>query len=156
MRKIRDAKNQHYTIIILCLILLAVCTCLSGCMLNGNMQPPPKLTGHEWMLSGYRDPDGVLVSPIPGSPITITFDPSGGLTGSSGCNSYHGTYTVEGELLSIRSLTSTKMYCSEPEGLMAQEERYLSLLSDSTRYQILDRNLVLSYYDVRKNLVYKL
>jgi heat shock protein HslJ len=155
MKKIRDAKSPHYAIKILCLILLAVCIWLPGCMLNGNTQPPPVLTGHEWNLQGYRDSNGELVSPIPGSTIAITFDPSGDLSGRSGCNSYHGSYTVEGEILTIRSLASTKMYCSEPEGLMAQEERYLSLLSDSTRYQILDGNLVLSYYDVRKNLVYK-
>lgn len=139
---------------IFCFLLVAACTFLAGCVLNGNTQPPPALTAHEWDLQSFRDPGGDLVAPLPGSIVTLTFSPAGDIHGKSGCNSYHGTYSVEGELLTVQSLASTEMYCPGPEGLMAQEERYLILLSESTRYQVLDNTLILSYYDIRKHMVF--
>ncbi len=93
------------------------------------------------------------MQPLPGSFTTLAFDPSGEFRGTAGCNSYRGTYTVEGELISIKSLNVTEISCGEPPGVAAQEEYYLSLLENTTRYHVEDEHMVLSYYDIERLMV---
>jgi len=69
---------------------------------------------------------------ITGTTITAKFTDDSKITGSAGCNHYGGEYLLDGANLSISSLFSTLMYCTEPEGVMEQEARYLGLF-DSVR-----------------------
>jgi heat shock protein HslJ/sporulation protein YlmC with PRC-barrel domain len=50
------------------------------------------------------------------------------VSGSAGCNTYQATVDREGDSLTISNLTVTDKSCTEPEGIMSQEEEYLSLL----------------------------
>ena len=60
----------------------------------------------------------------------------GKVTGSAGCNTYTGTYTLDGDKLTIAGLTvtdETKKTCDSPRGIMDQEAIYLANLAGAVR-----------------------
>lgn len=81
-------------------------------------------------------------APIAGRPITIAFK-DGQVNGSSGCNSYFGEYTVNGNEISFGPLASTEMACMDPEGIMQQEQEYLHFLSEVVTFEMKGDQLVL-------------
>ena len=82
------------------------------------------LDGTTWTLLGFRDGD--LFDPVPeGIEVTATFD-GDNIGGSSGCNTYRGTFTTDGDAVTVGPLMSTMMAC-EPDR-MDIEQRYLSIL----------------------------
>ena len=98
--------------------------------------PPAPLTGTEWTLESYNIGNEAISSVISGTTVTATLSPDGNITGSAGCNRYGATYHLDGTNLSISPPISTKMYCGEPEGIMEQETRYLTLLESVADYSI--------------------
>lgn len=93
-------------------------------------QPPPALNGTSW----------VLENTLPDTSITAAFQ-DGEFSGFAGCNTYTGTYTVNGPTLSIGGLQTTQQACS-PE-IMAQEQLYLTGFASAFRYDIVDRQLTI-------------
>lgn len=77
------------------------------------------------------------------SEITLTFDADNGVSGNSGCNSYGGGYTLEGDTLTFGALFSTLMACMD-ESLMEQEQAYLRTLEAVTGYTLQNHTLTLS------------
>ena len=55
------------------------------------------------------------------------------LEGSSGCNHFTGSYTVDGDDIAIGPLSSTRMACASPE-LQAQETAYLAALAATNKW----------------------
>ena len=78
-------------------------------------------------VSGYLR-EGAIVAPVAGSLVTAEFGPEGRLSGSAGCNRYVASYSTDGTSLEISGAASTRMFCTEPEGVMEQETAYLALL----------------------------
>jgi len=78
--------------------------------------------------------------PIAGRPITITFE-DGQVSGSAGCNSYGGSYQVNGDKIAFSEVFSTMMACPEPEGVMEQEMMFLQFLGDAQRFEMADGQL---------------
>lgn len=118
-------------------------------------QPP--LEGPTWTLLAAveeRRPEGLPV-PVPdpnpvleGTEITLRFD--GGIAqGSAGCNTYGAAYTLDGTSLTFGEVAATEKDCLAPEGMMAQEQRYLSFLEDVTGYRIYGSQLWLVTGDGR-------
>jgi heat shock protein HslJ len=103
----------------------------------------------------YLDEGNGLAAVPPGSQVTLSFQQGGKISGNAGCNDYFGAYHVDGGLLSIGGLVATERYCLSPQNVMDLEGRYLSLLPESTRYNIDGDELTLSYYDERKLLVFR-
>lgn len=101
-----------------------------------RMVPPePKpLVGTNWTLNCFGTSASVS-SVISGTTITAVFDSEGRVTGSAGCNQYFGSYTLEGDSLSIHTIGSTKMNCPGP-GIMEQEATYLEYLGRVTGFGI--------------------
>ncbi|WP_265581507.1 META domain-containing protein [Methanofollis aquaemaris] len=93
------------------------------------------LVGTTWVLDTYHLGD-IAVRVIEGTEITAVFGEDGKLTGSGGCNNYFATYNLSGSSLEIGPAGSTKMICAEPEGIMKQEETYLSILKAVKGYEI--------------------
>lgn len=93
------------------------------------------LVGTTWVLDTYHLGD-IAVRVIEGTEITAVFGEDGKLTGSGGCNNYFATYNVSGSSLTFGPAGSTKKICAEPEGIMEQEERYLSILKAVRSYEI--------------------
>ena len=146
-------RSRCFLRIALLLSLAFALTPLSGCLISGSTTPPGDLTAPQWHLVTYRGDDGRDIPAI--GAVTLQFNPDGTLYGTGGCNQYTATYTVEGELITLRSLAFTERYCTEPSGIMDQETEFLSRLSNTTRYHVSDNYLILSYYDVEKLLVFE-
>ena len=96
------------------------------------------LSGDEWVV---EDIDGAGV--IDDSHASLQFLGEGRLAGSGGCNRLIGSYTLDGDTLSITPAGSTMMACAP--ALMNQERTLLDLLPRISSYAI-DKtgNLVLS------------
>ena len=70
----------------------------------------------------------------------------GALSGSGGCNSYSGSYTVSGQQMTISDkLTSTQVFCGQP--VMTQESLYFRLLPTVNAYRMDQGKLDLIYSD---------
>jgi heat shock protein HslJ/uncharacterized protein YraI len=108
--------------------------------------PPPAalpLEGTLWTLQG---------SP-PAAPITATFQ-QGQISGSGGCNTYNGSFTIFGADITIGALTVTNQSCDQ--AVMDQETFYLARLQVVDRYEIQGSQLQLSgrIGDEDFNLIY--
>lgn len=101
-----------------------------------------ELSGPVWKLSTLNNGQQAVSSLPEGIEITAQFK-DGRLSGSAGCNTYFADYKVEGDQLTIRNPGSTKMMCSEPEGVMDQEALFLQALSQAARYQIREQTLTI-------------
>ena len=90
-----------------------------------------------WKLESYGETND-LKTVIQNTEISAEFISSEGtVKGSAGCNSYFGSYEIKGSQLSIRGpIGATEMYCMEPEGVMGQEQEYLSTLQLAQSYEI--------------------
>jgi putative lipoprotein len=101
----------------------------------------PSIVG-SWIVTGYNT-GSAITSPIGGADLTAVFGADGTVSGSSGCNRYHGSYTLGGESgIAIGPLASTKMACAEAE-LMTQEQQFLAALAASVTYERAPQGLTL-------------
>ena len=109
---------------------------LTACGGSGAAGNDP-LDGTSWELWAYRK-----TKPIPGSIITATFE-DGKVSGSGGCNTYFGSYQVDGENITISELAITEMACMEPEGVMDQESLIMEYLGDAQRFELQENRLMI-------------
>jgi heat shock protein HslJ len=96
------------------------------------------LAGTAWRVTAYYNPSnlGGMASVLGGTSLTAAFASSGQISGSAGCNSYSGSYVVDGSLLAITPMASTMMACDTPEGIMEQETAFLAALASAGSYAI--------------------
>jgi putative lipoprotein len=80
---------------------------------------------------------------------TIEFAADGNVSGTTGCNQYNGTYTVDGKKITFSPLASTLMACTDP-ATSAQESIFIETVQGATNWAIDDGNLSLTGL---KNLV---
>ncbi len=86
--------------------------------------PANPLVG-EWNVTGYNNGKEAVVSPIAGTTLTATFT-ADTVSGSSGCNDYHGSYKLDGDQVTIGPLASTMKACDQ--AIMDQEAAFLTAL----------------------------
>jgi heat shock protein HslJ len=110
-------------------------------LLTYRVSQPAPLAGTAWRLMMYNNGREALVSTLAGAEITALFGQDGALSGSAGCNNYHASYQVTNDALTIEAPATTRMMCSEPEGVMEQETAYLTLLPLAASYTILGDEL---------------
>lgn len=84
--------------------------------------------GSEWRLVSYG-PSAAPLTPVENTLVTLKFISETELAGSAGCNSYFGTYNLQGETFTTSGVGSTMMACGE-EGVMEQESAFLQLLNE--------------------------
>ena len=113
---------------------LAAITLISLSACAGAAAP---LDETSWQLIFYRK-----TQVMADTTITARFE-NGEINGSAGCNSYFGTYQIEGENLAVGQIGWTEMFCMEPDGIMDQEIFYLESLEDAQRYEIVDGRLMI-------------
>jgi heat shock protein HslJ len=73
--------------------------------------------------------------------LTTNFDASGGVNGFAGCNSYSGSYTVNGNSLSIGSVSAGLALCDQATN--DQEAAFLSALSSAGSF-MMEMGLIIS------------
>lgn len=100
---------------------------------------PPEITG-EWELVEFSRGGAVVPEPVDGRATLVVTD--GQLGGTSFCNSYSGTYRLDGDDLSVTGLGGTEMACAP--GLMEAESAYLAALGAVEQAATADGYLVLS------------
>ncbi len=80
---------------------------------------------------------GPVSAPQPaleGHAATLTFSGEGRrITGSTGCNSYRGSYRADGESFTVTELSWTEAGCPAP-GLFEQESAMTDILAGARRY----------------------
>jgi heat shock protein HslJ len=87
-----------------------------------------RLDGTSWQLQSVAD------EPVPsGIVVTLEFA-SGTASGSGGCNSYSGRYTVDGPSMSIGPVAATERACEEPA--MSFEQAYYAALGGVTTWAV--------------------
>ena len=67
--------------------------------------------------------------------MSIAFGDDGTVTGSSGCNTFSGTYSADGAIIEIGPLASTQKMCVAEE-VMEQEAQFLAALGNASMYEI--------------------
>ncbi len=97
--------------------------------------PNNPLMGGTWNVVQFNNGSGINTL-IQGTEITMAFGSNGRLTGSAGCNSYNGTYTVNGNRLTVSDVGSGMMMCTEPSGVMEQEQAFILALQYSSSFQV--------------------
>ena len=99
------------------------------------------LTGTEWQLVSLG-PAGSEADVVPGTTVTLKFGEDGRASGSTGCNSYGGTYEVRGDSISFGRLVSTRRACLD-QNANQQEQRFLSSLEAANRFRLSSDRLTL-------------
>ena len=102
------------------------------------------VTGVKWVATGINNGKQALVSTVAGSTVTMELNDKGEVTGNATCNTYNGTYTVDGDKIEFGPLMTTKMACESDE-LNAQEQAYLLALDNTTTWEL--ANGVLTFRD---------
>jgi len=97
---------------------------------------PLSLTGTDWRLTSYNNGKQALASPLRGTHPTLTLGEDGSLQGDSGCNRFHGGYTLNRDWLAFGPIAGTRKACAEPPRLMEMEGAFLRALATVATYKI--------------------
>jgi heat shock protein HslJ/uncharacterized protein affecting Mg2+/Co2+ transport len=90
---------------------------------------PPAFVGRNWVLVSLSGNQ-----PLDGTTITAVFNPDGSVSGSSGCNTYNGRYSVSGDNLTISGVSTTQIACDQP--VMDQESAYIAALQSAAFWSL--------------------
>ena len=124
------------TLILIIVFLFAVY--FSACSSGGSNTDKAEIAGTEWLLESMN---GKTVTPPDGKNVTLILDAvTGKLSGKSTCNSYFGSYKLDGSLISFSEIGSTNMMCDE----MQVEIDYISTLKTVEMYSLKSGKLNLS------------
>lgn len=104
----------------------------AGC--GGDDKGGPALEGTAWTLASGVE---TTADAVP----TLTLA-DGQASGFAGCNTYTGSYELDGDSITFGPLASTKMACEEAK--MATENAYLPALQSADAWAIDGDELVLS------------
>lgn len=99
------------------------------------------LAGPDWKLVSLG-PAGAETDVVAGTTVTIKFEEDGRVGGSTGCNSYGGTYEVRGEAISFGQLVSTKRACLD-QNANEQEHRFVAALEMANRFKLSSNRLTI-------------
>ncbi len=105
----------------------------TGLNFSGSTNPIAKTS---WDVTGYNNGNQAVVSPIIDTNPTITFGDDGTISGSAGCNTYSGKYSISGQSITISTLATTRRECIEPEGIMEQESSFLTYLQKANTWSL--------------------
>lgn len=94
---------------------------------------PPALEHSTWEVTGYNNGRQAVVSPMAGAELSLGFE-QGRVSGSAGCNRFHGDFEVDGKTLSLGPLASTRKLCEDE--VMAQERQFLAALASVATWDI--------------------
>jgi heat shock protein HslJ len=107
-----------------------------------ELEPPQAIHGTSWLVTAYEDRTGNLVDVLDGTEITANFSQEkvdgGTVYGFTSCNDYVGDYSVSGANVwaGIDLVLTTQNTCTEPAGIMEQEEDFIRAFVFSRKWEI--------------------
>jgi heat shock protein HslJ len=101
---------------------------------------PLALVGTQWTLTALGSGDTAF-SAAPDHPALLLFAADGTVSGSTGCNTFHGTYTLSGDSLSFGPLATTRKACEQE--VMTQEQAFVQAMEQVTGFSIEGSQLTL-------------
>ncbi len=117
-------------------------------ILSACSQESASLDGTSWALRSYQDDTGETVNIMPNSTISAHFQ-ADTVTGIAGCNNYNASYQVNRNKLTFGTAATTRKLCNSPQGIMQQENAFLSALNSTASYKL--RSSSLEMIDSRGN-----
>src|SRR4051794_39523860 len=121
-------------------LVAALTSCGSSSSKSSSAANPPTTTGAQpaligtnWVLASYRAAAG-LTDAAAGAPATLLFAADGTLSGSTGCNTFGGTYSSQEATLRITMGAMTQVACTGAAG--AQEQAIVETLPEVTSYRV--------------------
>lgn len=103
--------------------------------MNDAQPNPSPLRGTSWLITHVASDDGDLVAVDDGHRTPgLAFDESRSAAGSTGCNNFMGSCTIDGSMIEFGPLATTLMMC--PETAMVQERLVLDALANARRWSI--------------------
>lgn len=114
-------------------VLLADLLGLVLLSLAGCEPSQPGLEGTSWMLE--QQSDFATASGLGMTSVTLDFEEDGAVTGAHAYLGYAGSYSLDGDSLSISNLCWTGLMCQAETGLAAQQS-YLDALSGARSYAV--------------------
>lgn len=138
-----DMKKKIYLLVGLAVLLVASC---SSSKTNSSKtkakMDTTSLYGSAWKLVSVKSATSTaLLTPNGERTPTLTFSADGQtVSGNSGCNSYSGKASWEGNQLTFGNLISTRKMCMDG---MEMERAVLSALQGTVVCELTDSNLVL-------------
>jgi heat shock protein HslJ len=118
-------------------IIFLIAILSAACSLNSFSASDP-LNGGQWVLVSMNG-DAALI----GNPLSVGFE-DGMISGNAGCNSFQGSYSIEGDSLAVGPLARTEIYCQDPHGVMDQEDRFLEILAAADSFILEEGRLKIS------------
>jgi len=109
----------------------------------------PDLADTSWIVTDYSRGNGIITN-VWLTEVTIEFASDGTVSGSGGCNEYHGAWKADGaydeivegvpdandgQVMSLTDLNWTEVAC-EDERIMEQEEEFIALLQRAGRWVV--------------------
>lgn len=127
---------MHKTLVFILVVIAVAC--------GGSKHSGSELTNSSWSL-GTVQGTGTLMIPAntTGSTPTLSFGASGSIAGSTGCNSFGGSYLVSASRLTITPQHTTTRKCATVD-LMRQDVALNRSLPQVRQYQISGNVLQLS------------
>ena len=107
------------------------------------------LEGTLWQLTEYLGPEGNTV-PVPEAISASATFADGTVSGNAGCNDYTGSYTVDGEKLTMGPLAATRKACGPAES--AVETAFLAVMGNVATYSISGGSLELTTAEAKVGL----
>lgn len=127
---------------ILAILAMMSCAVLAQAQPSRNLSTDQRvLTGTEWRLASIG-PAGAEAGLVAGTTVTLKFGEDGRASGSTGCNSYGGTYQVRGDNISFGRLISTRRACLD-QNANQQEQRFLAGLEAANRFRLSSNRLTI-------------
>lgn len=132
--------KRVYTVSIASLMLLGLLFA-AGCGSKEAAPVDPEVVKKE-LLDKVWVCESMFRRPINGDiPLTLKFQADGTVSGSGGCNTFTGTYTMDGESLSFGPLAATKKMCGPAAS--EQEFTYFRFLAQINKFKVEDEELEL-------------
>lgn len=117
-------------------VAIGIVAVISACSSDGDNV---NLTSRTWNLGEYGV-SGAMTDSVGSA--TIRFDGDNKTaSGSTGCNSFSGDYSVDGDSLTFGQIAATEIACQEPFGVMDQERDFLRILSAMTTFEVSESEL---------------
>ena len=125
------------------LLALLGCSAVSG-QNRGLSTGQHALAGSDWRLVSMGRV-GAETSLVSGTTVTLKFGNDGRISGSGGCNTFGGSYQVQGDTVHFSQLFNTRRACVDSNA-NRQESEYLRALEVASRFRLRTQRLSI-YYD---------